>query len=122
MADILNHIVIAGRLVKNPDIYRFDSGHKNVTFPIAVPKGNGTDTPVETSFFDVIGWDAVAEQIAASYRKGDRIVISGELREHLRRQVDQNTGKERTHRRVVIKAQRIFPNEIAYYESSGEVR
>ena len=79
MAD--NTITIVGNLTKDPEL-RFTAAGKGVTsFGVAVNRRyqvNG-EWQEKVSFFNVVAWDALGENVAASLGKGNRVIISGRL-------------------------------------------
>ena len=79
MAD--NTITIVGNLTKDPEL-RFTAAGKGVTsFGVAVNRRyqvNG-EWREKVSFFNVVAWDALGENVAASLGKGNRVIISGRL-------------------------------------------
>ncbi len=84
---MINHITIEGRLAKDPELRRTQSGIEVTSGSIAFQKAND-----EADFFDIVAWRDCA-QVLAKYRKGTRILIDGRLT--TRSWVDK-TGKKRT--------------------------
>ena len=74
---------IAGTLGRDPELRFTPTGQATCTFGVAVnrrwqTKGS-TEWQEQTSWFDVTVWGAMAENVAESLHKGDRVVISGRL-------------------------------------------
>jgi single-strand DNA-binding protein len=77
-------VTITGNLTENPEL-RFTQGCVAVAnFRVAVtprrPDGKGGWTDGETSFFKIVAWRQLAENLAGSLGKGDRVIVTGQLR------------------------------------------
>jgi len=77
----LNNVQIIGRLGKDPET-RYTTGGKAVTkFSVAVegyvPKDS--DKPKHTEWFNVVGFDRLAEVCTEYLGKGDEVYVQGEL-------------------------------------------
>ena len=64
---MLNHIVLMGRLTRDPELRRTGSGIAVASFTLAVdrdyaPKDGGAR---ETDFIDIVAWRSTAEPVAA---------------------------------------------------------
>jgi single-strand DNA-binding protein len=79
MADC--EMVVSGNVSRDPEL-RFTTGGKaQVSIGVAVNRRwqqNG-EWQEQTSFFNVVAWDKLAENVAASCVKGTRVVIHGRL-------------------------------------------
>lgn len=77
---MLNHIVIMGRLTKEPELRRTGNNIAVTTFTVAcerdIKNGEGKR---ETDFFDIVAWRQLGEFIARNFHKGSMILISGRL-------------------------------------------
>lgn len=76
--------VLVGNLTRDPeDRYTANGGVMVASFGLAVNRsrkldnGEWEDVP---NFFDVSVWDVQAQNVMASLRKGDRVIVQGELR------------------------------------------
>ncbi|KXA13361.1 single-stranded DNA-binding protein [Clostridium perfringens] len=78
----MNKIILAGRLVKEPELKFLDGDGKAVArFTIAVNrKFKGTDGKRETDFFNCVIFGKLAEGITKYSNKGQEIVLVGEVR------------------------------------------
>ncbi|EGT3601443.1 single-stranded DNA-binding protein [Clostridium perfringens] len=78
----MNKIILAGRLVKEPELKFLDGDGKAVArFTIAVNrKFKGTDGKRETDFFNCVIFGKLAEGITKYSNKGQKIVLVGEVR------------------------------------------
>lgn len=95
---MLNHIVIMGRLVRDPEYRTTGSGISVANFSIAVDRdfGNKDGGEKETDFIDCTAWRKTAEFASKYFTKGRMIVVSGRL------QASSYTDKEGNKRRSVI--------------------
>lgn len=74
MSYSLNVAVVQGRLVVSPELKKTNNGTSVCTFRIAVQ----TDKE-NTSFIDIVAWQHTAEFVANHFKKGDGIIVRGEL-------------------------------------------
>jgi single-strand DNA-binding protein len=73
-----NGIFLSGNLTRDPELRFTNSGTAALSFRIAVDgAGNSGE---ESGFFTCTAWGKLAENLAESVHKGDRIVVSGRLR------------------------------------------
>ncbi len=76
-----NTITVVGNLTRDPELRYTQSGKATVTVGIAVNRRyqvNG-EWQEQTTYMNVVAWDQLAENIAASLTKGARIMASGRL-------------------------------------------
>lgn len=97
---MLNHIVLMGRLVRDPELRRTQSGIAVTSFRIAVDRDfqsrDGGDK--QADFIDIVAWRNTAEYVAKYFTKGRMAVVSGRLQ--MRDWTDKEGGK-RTSAEVV---------------------
>ena len=76
---MLNHIVIMGRMVRDPELRRTGSGTAVAGFSVAVerdfPSKEGGEK--ETDFIDCVAWRQTGEFVGKYFRKGRMITVSG---------------------------------------------
>lgn len=72
----MNKIIIKGRLTKNPELKKANSGKVLCNFRVAV--GRNFDYEI-TDFFDCTAWNNNAEFISKYFCKGKEILIDGEM-------------------------------------------
>jgi single-strand DNA-binding protein len=81
-----NATTLSGNLTRDPEIHYTQDGQASVTFGLAVNRRwqtRGSDAWQEsTSFFDVVCWRDLAENVALSLVKGSRVIVSGRLEQH----------------------------------------
>jgi len=78
-----NTVTIAGNLTRELELRFTPTGQATATFGIAANR-TWTDRQSQelresTSFFDVVAWAALAENVATSLAKGTRVVVTGRL-------------------------------------------
>lgn len=97
---MLNHIVLMGRLVRDPELRRTQAGVPVTTFRIAVDRdfGNRETGEREADFIDVVAWRQTGEFVSKYFAKGRMAVVSGRLQ--MRNWTD-NQGNKRTNAEVV---------------------
>ena len=77
---MLNHIVIMGRLTRDPELRYTQSQTAVASFRLAVERdyaGQGQERL--TDFIDCVAWRGTGEFVSKYFRKGSMIVVSGRL-------------------------------------------
>ena len=90
---MLNHIVIMGRLVANPELKSTNNGTKVCSYRIACDRDYGRGEEKQTDFVDCVAWRSTAEFICRNFQKGMPILIEGRLQ--VRDYVDKDNNKRR---------------------------
>lgn len=88
---MLNHIVILGRLVKDPELRYTQSNTPVASFTVAVDRDFGEDK--QTDFIDCTAWRKTGEFVSKHFQKGSMIVVSGRLQS---RKWEDKDGNKRT--------------------------
>ena len=93
---MLNHIVIMGRLTRDPELRRTGSGTAVASFTLAVDRdfGNRENGERETDFIDCVAWRQTGEFVGKYFTKGRMAVVSGRLQ--IRNWTDKDGNKRRT--------------------------
>ncbi len=93
---MLNHIVIMGRLTRDPELRRTNSGLAVASFSVAVDRdfGKNENGERETDFIDCVAWRQTGEFVSKYFTKGSMIVVSGRLQ--IRSWNDKDGNKRRT--------------------------
>ena len=76
---MLNRVIVMGRLTKDPELRRTQSGHAVASFSIACDRDYSGDGGKETDFLDIVAWRSTAEFVSKYFTKGRMAVISGRL-------------------------------------------
>lgn len=81
---MLNHVVLVGRLVKTPEVYKTESGKSIASIVLAVTKPfKNINGEYESDFIECTLWQNIAETTATYVKKGDLIGIKGRLSSHV---------------------------------------
>ena len=93
---MLNHIVIMGRLPRDPELRRTGSGIAVASFSLAVNRdfGKNENGERETDFIDCVAWRQTGEFVSKYFTKGRMAVVSGRLQ--IRSWNDKDGNKRRT--------------------------
>ena len=93
---MLNHIVLMGRLTRDPELRRTATGVAVATFSIAVDRdfANSATGERETDFIDIVAWRSTAEFVSKYFAKGRMAVVSGRLQ--IRNWNDKEGNKRRS--------------------------
>ena len=75
----LNKVILAGRIVADPELKQTQSGVALVSFRLAVNRRFSSQQQNEADFFNVTAWRNTAEFIAKYFRKGSAICICGSI-------------------------------------------
>ena len=81
---MLNKIILMGRLTRDPELRRTESGTAVCSFSIAVDR----------DFIDIVAWRATAEFVSKYFTKGRMAVVEGRLQ--IRDWTDKEGGKRRS--------------------------
>ena len=93
---MLNHITIMGRIVRDPELRRTNSGTAVASFTIAVDRdfGGRDGGEKETDFIDCVAWRQTGEFVSKYFTKGRMAVVSGRLQ--IRTWTDKDGNKRRS--------------------------
>ena len=96
---------ITGNLTRDPEIRAINSGTMVAKFSVATSKrvkdkSTGEYGPGPGSFWDCVAWGEVAEQIAEELRKGQGVILHGELEQ---RSYTANDGTEKKVTEVTVR-------------------
>ena len=97
---MLNHIVIMGRLTRDPELRYTQSQIPVASFSLAVDRdfGGRDGGEKQTDFIDCVAWRQTGEFVSKYFTKGSMAVVSGRLQ--LRDWTDRE-GNKRTSAEVV---------------------
>ena len=92
---MLNVAIIMGRLTRDPELRRTNSGKPVASFTVAVDRDYAPDgQDKETDFIDCVAWQGTAEFVDKYFKKGSMIVVNGRLQ--LRNWTDKEGNKRRS--------------------------
>ena len=77
---MLNQIVIAGRLVSDPEIVVTENNNKRTYITVAVPRSyKNVDGTYDTDFIRCTLWNGIAETTCEYCKKGDIVGVKGRI-------------------------------------------
>ena len=92
---MLNKIILMGRLTRDPELRRTQSGTAVTSFSLAVDRDfKSQNGEKETDFIDIVAWRATAEFVSKYFTKGRMAVVEGRLQ--LRDWTDKDGNKRRS--------------------------
>ncbi len=103
----INHVILVGRLTRDPELTYTQSGAAICKFSIAVNRssGSGGDTGDTASFFNIVAWNKTAEICKEYLTKGKQVGIDGRLQQR------RWTGSDDTKRSTV----EIVANNVQFF-------
>ena len=105
---MLNHIILMGRLVADPELRYTQSQIPVARFRIACDRDYGGRDGAErqTDFIDVEAWRQTGEFVSKYFNKGSMAVVSGRLQ--IQEWTDRDNNKRRS---AVVSADRVYFGE-----------
>lgn len=92
---MLNHIVLMGRLTRDPELRRTQNGTAVASFTLAVERDYNADSSnKQTDFIDIVAWRNTAEFVSRYFTKGRMAVVSGRLQ--IRDWTDRDGNKRKS--------------------------
>ena len=96
---MLNRIVIMGRLTRDPELRRTQSGTPVTSVRLAVDRDfKSQDGTKQADFFDVVAWRQTAEFVSKYFTKGRMAIVEGRLQS---RDWQDRDGNKRTSVEIV---------------------
>jgi len=99
-------ITLVGNITRDPELRFTPSGQANARLGVAVNRRwqdrNSGEWQEATSFFDVICWRELAENVSESLKRGARVIVTGRL--------EQRTWEQEGNKRSVVE---IIADEVA---------
>ena len=92
---MLNKIILMGRLTRDPELRRTQSGTAVASFTLAVDRDyKPQDGERETDFIDIVAWRGTGEFVSKYFTKGRMAVVEGRLQ--VRDWTDKDGNKRRS--------------------------
>lgn len=92
---MLNHIVLQGRMVRDPELRYTQSGTPVASFTLAVERDAAAQNGArKADFIDCVAWRSAGEFVSKYFHKGAAAVVSGRL--ELRDWTDRDGNKRRS--------------------------
>ena len=111
---MLNHITLMGRIVRDIELRRTNSGKAVASFTVAVDRDFSQGDQKETDFIDCVAWQKTGEFVDKYFSKGSMIVVAGRLQ--IRSWNDKDGNKRRT---AEVVADNVYFGESKSQESRG---
>ena len=78
-----NTVTLVGNITRDPELRFTPSGQANATLGLAVNRRfqnrETNEWEERVSFFNVVGWGTLAENVGESLTKGSRVIVTGRL-------------------------------------------
>jgi single-strand DNA-binding protein len=107
MAD--NTVTVIGNITREPELRFTATGQATTSFGLAVNRRwqnrQTNDWEESTSFFDIVCWQSLADNVAESLPKGARVIVTGRLEQ---RSWETQEGEKRS--KIEIIADEIGPS------------
>ena len=104
-----NTVTLVGNVTRDPELRFTNTGQANVTFGLAVNRRWQNRQTQEweeaTSFFDIVCWREMAENVSESITRGARVMVAGRLEQ---RSWETQEGERRS--KVEVVADEIGPS------------
>lgn len=108
---MLNKIILMGRLTRDPELKRTQSGTAVTSFALAVDRDFKSQSgEKETDFIDIVAWRNTAEFVSKYFTKGRMAVVEGRL------QIREYTDREGNKR----KAAEVVADNVYFGDSKSE--
>lgn len=93
---MLNHIVLMGRLTRDPELRHTQTGTAVASFTLAVDRDfkDKNTGEKQTDFIDMVAWRSTAEFVSKFFTKGRLVVVEGRLQ--MRDWTDKEGNKRRS--------------------------
>ena len=93
---MLNHIVVMGRLTRDPELRYTQTQTPVASFSVAVERDFADKATGErqTDFIDCVAWRSTAEFVSKYFQKGSMVAVSGRLQ--MRDWTDRDGNKRRS--------------------------
>jgi single-strand DNA-binding protein len=99
-----NWVQLIGNLGADPELFQFESGKRKVQFNLATNewyRNQDQELVEETNWHRIIAWDSIADQVADSLKKGEKVIVQGKLTS---RSYEDKDGVKRSVTEVSLRA------------------
>jgi single-strand DNA-binding protein len=97
MANNTNNVTLVGNVTRDPELRYTASGQAMAKFGLAVNRSwqnrQTNEWEEQTSFFDVVVWREMAENVGDSVSKGTRVIVTGRMEQ---RSYETQNGEKRS--------------------------
>lgn len=75
----MNHVILTGRLTKDPEIRYTDSKKAVCSFTLAIDDGRDSEGKKKAQFIPCVAWNKTAELIDQHFTKGKPLTVTGRI-------------------------------------------
>lgn len=87
---MINRVVLVGRITKDPELRKTQSGLSTVSFTVACNRRVAKDQPQQADFINCVAWRQTADYMASYVKKGALLGVEGRIQT---RNYQDQTGK-----------------------------
>lgn len=114
---MLNHVILQGRLTKDPELRKTQNGVSVTNFTLAVDRDFKSNGQKETDFINCSAWRQTAEFLSRFFGKGRMVLLEGRIEV---RSYQDKDGNKRTLWDVV--ADRVYFGDSKPSEGSNSIQ
>lgn len=90
---MLNKAILMGRLVRDPELRKTQSGTSVASFTLAIDRPKDKNGDKQTDFIDCVAWSHTAEFLCKWFTKGMMVIACGQIQS---RNWEDKNGNKRT--------------------------
>ena len=115
---MLNHIIIMGRLTRDPELRYTQSGTAVTSFTLAVDRDftSHSSSEKQSDFIDIVAWRKTAEFVSRYFSKGRLVIVSGRIQ--VRSRIDHDGNR---HRVYEVIADTVYFGDSRKYQNADNV-
>ena len=113
----LNRVVLVGRMVRDPELKRTNSGTSVTSFTIAVDNLTKAGSERSASFIPCTSWNKTAENVAKYCAKGTLVGVDGRLNQ---RSYEDKSGQKRSVVEVIAESVQFLERKGANEEGESQ--
>ena len=104
----MNKVILAGRLVRDPEVRYTQTGKAVASFTLAVNRrfSRSADQQQTADFIPIVVWDKLAEFAGEYVKKGVQVAVDGRIGQN--KWTDKATGNERENFLIIASSIRLL--------------
>lgn len=114
----MNRCVLVGRLVRDPELKRTNSGASVTSFTLAIDNPSKNTNEKSTSFIPCTCWNKTAENVAKYCLKGSLVGVDGRLNQ---RSYEDKTGSKRSVVEVIAESVQFLEKKGSDLDASSDI-
>lgn len=111
--NMLNKVILMGRLVADPELRQTTNGISVCSFRIAVDRNYSKEQEKQTDFINIVAWRGTGDFVSKYFSKGKMIIVEGAIQT---RNYQDKDGQKRT--AVEVNASNVMFGESKRQEES----